>query len=88
MVTGIMAYLFGYAGGISLGASPATMALWFGIIGFVVALLAMRPNFFAVSNQGEKAELNWGMLWVVVSGLIVVGIGTGLVALFRLSGAG
>lgn len=44
----------------------------------VLLALVVRPQYFANVTQQENRPVNWSTVWVAISGLIFLGVGTGL----------
>lgn len=70
-------------GSLEIGA-VAFFSLTSVVITIVILYLAFRRRDPAEldSAESENNPVNWGTLWVIVSGLLIVGIGTGLAIAF------
>lgn len=83
-VTGVstvcLAYILGYVlgEGISEG-TGGTVANALAIISIPLSWFFFRPRIIAEINAGDYKEINYGFIWVVLSGAIMMGIGVGLV---------
>jgi hypothetical protein len=53
------------------------------IVAALVAIMLIRPEQFADPEKENAATINWSTVWVVLSGLIFLGIGLGLVVAIR-----
>ncbi len=69
---------------LSAGAISGIVALITAIVLFVVFL--RRDPGALESVESDYKPVNWGTVWVIVSGLIVVGIGTGIAIYFTTLG--
>lgn len=70
-------------GNISLSASM--------VVNVILVLVTLAVLFLAARSQGasqlfsgksENIPVNWGVIWVIVSGLLIVGLGTGVAIAF------
>lgn len=53
------------------------------LVALLVLITAVRGRRSRVLDSDENAPVSWGMIWVVVSGLIFLGIGIGLTLAMR-----
>lgn len=87
----LLATVFFPAGDVAIGEqliSGATILSWVFII-LTVILLAFvyRPRvFIAEADAAADKATDWGLIWVIVAGLLVVGLGAGLMFAVRLAG--
>ena len=58
----------------------------FGIVTALLVYLTMRPRQVQYVNSQDTNVMDWGNLWVVLTGLIVLGIGLGVMMFVRSSG--
>ena len=57
------------------------------IVVLVLTARARKPG--ALDNpENDNDPVNWGYIWILLSGLIIVGIGTGLAIALRSGAAG
>jgi hypothetical protein len=56
------------------------------LIAAVFVALIMRPERFANVAQRDNQPVNWSTIWVAISGLIFLGVGTGLMLAIRAAG--
>ena len=52
----------------------------------VLVLIGYYSRHVAAPDTGDEAGIPWGAIWVVISGLIFVGIGTGIMLALRSAG--
>jgi hypothetical protein len=52
------------------------------VVVLIVIARRIRPEA-VVAGTTDSAPVNWGLLWVLVSGLLIVGVGTGLAIALR-----
>ncbi len=57
-----------------------------GLIAAVFLALTIKPQQFANVAQQENQPVNWSTIWVAISGLIFLGVGTGLMLAIRAAG--
>ena len=87
----LLATVFFPTGNIAIGEqliSGASILSWVFII-LTVVLLAFvyRPRvFIAESDAAANKETDWGIIWVIVAGAVIVGIGAGLMFAVRSAG--
>jgi hypothetical protein len=65
---------------------PASLMMWgTGLITAVVMYFSLRgrERDLVSSDDAEMEPAPWGWIWVIVTGLLIVGLGTGLSILFR-----
>lgn len=74
-----MAYFFGYVmgEGISIGSGPTTGLLFF-ILTIIGSYFYFRPARMEAVEASDYGSINYGTIWVVLSGAIVMGLGVGL----------
>lgn len=74
-----LAYLFGYTlgEGISSGSGP-TVALVCLVLGIIGSYIYFRPARMEAVDATDFGTVNYGTVWVVLSGAIMMGIGVGL----------
>ncbi len=53
------------------------------IVAAFAAILLIRPEQFTDPEKENAATLNWSTVWVILSGLVFLGIGLGLVVAIR-----
>lgn len=58
----------------------------FSAIALVGMLLFLRPNQLLTIDESDFAAVPWGTIWVIVSGLIFLGVGMGLMVAVRAAG--
>ena len=66
--------------------NPVAILNLFLILLTVVTLIAVfrsNPTADPDSNATDYRPVNWGWIWVILSGLLIVGIGTGLAIAMR-----
>jgi hypothetical protein len=65
---------------------PASLMMWgTGLITAVIMFLVLRGREQALvaSDDAEIKPAPWAWIWVIITGLLIVGLGTGLSILFR-----
>ena len=67
------------AGGFSLVVALSTAVI-------LILVMRGRDPLEIEQPESENEPVNWGMVWVVVTGLIVVGIGAGIAIAFSTPG--
>jgi hypothetical protein len=69
--------------------NPAAVFGWStGLIALVVGLLAFRPGRLLTVDESDYATTNWGMVWVIISGALVLILGMGLTLWVMAGGSG
>ena len=82
--TGMMVVFLAYMGGYVIGegtssGSGGTVANIFAITAIILSWYFFRPqNLVAVEATSNSTKINWGFLWVALSGALMMGIGVGL----------
>ncbi|MEM7802639.1 MAG: hypothetical protein AAF633_25835 [Chloroflexota bacterium] len=75
-----LTYLLGYV--LGEGISEGTGGTWANALALVSIPLSwffFRPRVIAEINSGDYKEINYGLIWVILSGALLMGIGLGLV---------
>lgn len=65
---------------------PAVMLMWAsGLVTAVVLFFVLRgkARALAASDDGDYSPPPWGWIWVIITGLLIVGLGTGLSLILR-----
>ena len=69
--------------------NPAAIFGWStGLIALVVGLLAFRPARLQTVDESDYATTNWGLIWVIISGALVLILGIGGVLWVMAGGSG
>lgn len=66
----------------------STITTWtFIVLTAILLRFVYRPNvFIAQSDAAANKETDWGLIWVIVAGAVIVGIGAGLMFAVRSAG--
>ena len=64
----------------TFGGPVGTWGWIFGAVALVLCLFYFRPTTLFSVDQKDYNSTNWGILWVIVSGAVFVGIGLGVMA--------
>lgn len=75
-----LTYLLGYVlgEGVSQG-TGGTVANVLALISIPLSWFFFRPRVIAEINASDYKEVNYGLIWVVLSGALMMGIGVGLI---------
>lgn len=71
-------------------APEASFLTWGGgaaVIGLALSLLSFNAARMRQVDAADMSQIPWGAVWVVVTGVIFIGLGLGLMMLIRASGA-
>lgn len=83
----IMFFVFGgLALGYNVSPDSVDIVLWGGIagvIGLIVGLVFITPSRLVAADKNETQPISWGTIWLVLSGVIIVGLGLGLMLYVR-----
>lgn len=77
--TVFLSYMLGYVigEGISEGVG-STLANVLAIVAIPLSWFFFRPRVIAEINAGDYKEVNYGLIWVILSGAVLMGVGLGL----------
>ena len=64
----------------TFGGPVGTTAWLFGLLALILCLIYFRPQRLGAVDKTDYQSTNWGLLWVIVSGAVFVGIGLGVMA--------
>jgi hypothetical protein len=91
--TTLITIMFFMFGGIALGwniaPNTAQLLMWataFGAVGLIVSLIMFSPKRIMAVENSDNAAIPWGPIWVILSGLLIVGLGLGIVIFVVSSG--
>lgn len=84
----VIAALFGFLGaalGANFGGSGALTSWTLGAtgLGLVIGLLAVRRSTVQELDATDNKPIDWGIVWVVLTGVIMIGLGIGLMMVVR-----
>lgn len=68
------------------GNNQAMWSAGFAIVGMLAGLAFFRKSWVIETEKADTAAVDWGTIWVVLSGLVVVGIGLGVMFWVRVQG--
>ena len=69
------------------GANQFWYSAIFGLIGFVATVFLLNRDSPQADGENVAAKVDGGVIWVIVTGLVVVGLGLGMMMWVRLQGA-
>lgn len=91
--TTLITMMFFMFGGIALGwniaENSAELLVWavaFGLLGLIVSFILLSPKRMLAVEGKDSAAIPWSSIWVIISGLIIVGFGLGIMVFVVLSG--
>ncbi len=82
----LVIYFAGNPDGISLVNSAVPIVGGLSLISFFILALRVHPQRFTAIEQTDYHPIPWDFIWVLISGLIVVGLGLALVIYFNTPG--
>ncbi|MCO5184827.1 MAG: hypothetical protein M9928_09930 [Anaerolineae bacterium] len=91
--TALITIMFFMFGGVALGwnvaQNSAELLLWaaaFGLLGLIVSVILLSPRRMLAVEGKDSAAIPWSSIWVIISGLVIVGLGLGVMVFVVLSG--
>lgn len=70
----------------ALNISSVSVIGWLLLIALLVLAVWIRPKQLDAIEASDNGPIPWDAIWVIISGLLVVGLGVGLVVYFNIPG--
>lgn len=88
MLTALMLSYFGAAFSDNFlgGSNQLWWSVGFAAAGAIAGLAFFRKTWVIANEKAEGEPVDWGMIWVVLTGVVVVGIGLGVMMWVRVQG--
>ena len=68
------------------GGNQFNISLLFGTVGLAFGWLLFNRNSVEASDANQKSGIDWGNIFIILTGAIVVGIGLGIMMWVRAQG--
>ena len=65
------------------GTNQANVAWWFTATGLLMGFLSLNYNRVRASDESQKQPIDWSMIFIVMTGILVVGLGVGVMMWVR-----
>ena len=65
------------------GTNQANVSWWFAAVGLLTGFLTLNRNRVRTSDESQSNPIDWGMIFIVLTGILVVGLGIGVMMWVR-----